>query len=187
MPRPARQLTADEVKTLASAHIRISEYDLLIDRELQAYSNWFVAAAVAGFSVAITQADHDFVAASALGKGLFVASLALSLLSILSGVFVRHLGNKDHSYERQKMTLAEIQYLNLHLSPPNAPDKDVRRLTERVLEGHYLEDQQLKKMEEIKEKLDRVSTLRKRVSIAQQALVGAAYLAIGAMSVLPTV
>ena len=183
MPPAAGELTIDEIKTLASAHIRISEYDRLIDSQNQAYSNWFVVAAVAGFSLAITHADALHVGGPAT-KGLFFTVLGVSLLSILAGVFVRHLGNKNHSYARQKMTFGEVQYLNFRLSPPSAPEKDMRDLTSRVLEGHYLEREEREKLKGMEKKIKRLSALQKRVSIAQQILVGAAYLAIGFMSVL---
>ena len=184
MPTPARRLTADELKTLASVHIRIREYDRRIDREDQSYSNWFVVAAVAGFSVSITHANALHVDESAVAKGLFFAVLAVFLLSISAGVFVRRLGNKKHSYALQEMTLEEIQYLNLHLSPPSAPEKDMTELTGSVRKGCFLGRERRQTLKETEKKIDRVRSLRKGVSTAQQILVGVAYLTMGSLSVL---
>ena len=172
-----KPLTADQIKTVSSAHRQILEYDRMIDREAQAYDNWFLVAGVAGLSLAVTQGD---VLLGDNGQSkLLVAAAAVHVIAIFVGVGVKYLGTRLHSYSRQVMTLVDIQYFHLCRLPPKEKLEDyMLDLMGEIEKGEHLLGWRRKKWKTMRKKMDVFESLRKWASRAQQTLIAAGYVAI---------
>lgn len=140
------------VELIVDSFLEGSSLDLNIARENQKYSSWFLAIATTGITLIITKSG-DISSVSILGNSnasiLLTTISLLLLISAICGAYVQFC-------VKQEMTLIQIRmaYLcreKIHVFNNELIDLEkkftVRMLTEKILDGEFLYEDQKKRIE----------------------------------------
>ena len=179
----------DSVDSITESFRDAIEFDNKISENKLQYSAWLLAVATAGFAVAVTQADKvmfESVLPPEVGMWLLNLSAVLLGLSAVAGAAVKQQIGKEVESCRQRVTLLLKQRIVLEADTTvvqTPATDDIDELVIAITSVSYLPQRKQQQWKECEEAGDKAGTLYKRLLVAQQSLIGAAYVLIFAASI----